>query len=118
MLYPAEILTYNLRVYGVGLMEFLGNCFGLMSAYAFPFGFAAIGWKFYMINAGWDVCEVLFVAYYWVETVGLSLEEIDDKFVATYGGRRNVVEGLDLEEKLGGVVIVSKVGEKDGEAVF
>jgi hypothetical protein len=33
-----------------------------------------------MINASWDVVQVAFVAYFWVETKGLTLEEIDAKF--------------------------------------
>lgn len=30
-----------------------------------------------MINASWDVLVVFFVWYYWVETKGRTLEEID-----------------------------------------
>lgn len=85
MLYPPEILTYSMRVFGVGLMELLGNIFGLFIVFIFPFAFEAIGWKFYMINGAWDVLEVAFVAYFWIETANLSLEQIDQKFVSTYG---------------------------------
>lgn len=31
-----------------------------------------------MINGAWDVLEVLFVLYFWVETKGKTLEEIDE----------------------------------------
>lgn len=31
-----------------------------------------------MINASWDVLEVLFIIFIWVETSNMTLEEIDD----------------------------------------
>lgn len=108
MLYPPEIMNYNMRVHGVALMEFLGNCFGLLVVFAFPFAFAAIGWKFYMINAAWNVLEVAFVAYFWVETNGLSLEQIDEKFLALCGQTTTVMEGLELDQKGGKFVVTTK----------
>lgn len=77
-------------------MEFLGNCFGVLITFIFPFAFEAIGWKFYMINAAWDVLQVIFVAVFWVETNGLTLEQIDDIFLRRRGQRR-VIEGSKLE---------------------
>lgn len=49
----------------------------IIVTFAFPFALKAIGWKTYVINASWDVLEVIFVVYYWVETKGRTLEEID-----------------------------------------
>lgn len=41
---------------------------------------ADLGWKFYFINASWNVV-FLFIAYFtFVETKGLKLEEIAAKF--------------------------------------
>lgn len=77
-------------------MEGLGNSFGLMIAYGFPYAFAAIGWKFYMINAVWDIGQFIFVAVYWVETVGLTLEQIDDIFLCRRGKPR-VIQGDKLD---------------------
>lgn len=31
-----------------------------------------------MINGCWDVLELAFVAYFWIETKGKTLEEIDE----------------------------------------
>lgn len=115
MLYPPEIMNYNMRVYGVGFMEFMGNCFGLLITFAFPFAFAAIGWKFYMINAAWNVLEVVFVAYYWVETVGLSLEQIDEKFLNLYGRTQVLdgVDGLEAHDKLGARETIKQIPGKE-----
>ncbi|KAH8660365.1 MFS sugar transporter-like protein [Xylariales sp. PMI_506] len=111
MLYPPEIMNYNMRVYGVGFMEFMGNCFGLLIVFAFPFAFEAIGWKFYMINAAWNVLEVAFVAYFWIETKGLTLEQIDEKFRGIYG-KGSVMEGIEVDEKLDVITRVESVSEK------
>jgi hypothetical protein len=51
-----------------------------MVTFAFPYALEAIGWKTYMINGAWDVLELLFVLFFWVETKGKSLEEIDELF--------------------------------------
>lgn len=35
-----------------------------------------LGWKFYIINASWNVIFLLIVVFLWVETRGLTLEDI------------------------------------------
>ena len=50
---------------------------------AFPYALDAIGWKTYMINGAWDVLEVAFLVYFWIETKGKTLEEIDGLFDGT-----------------------------------
>jgi hypothetical protein len=67
---------------------------------------ATLGWKTYMINACWDAFQFAFVAYFWIETKDLTLEEIDAKFEAITGGRRTVdfesaqtLHGIELDGK-------------------
>jgi hypothetical protein len=97
VMYPPEVLSYPLRAHGMGLFTFVGSGVGLvlpfsqpsvsaslilnyslMVVFAFPIALAKIGWKIYMINGAWDVFELLFVNFYWIETKGKSLEEIDE----------------------------------------
>jgi hypothetical protein len=40
----------------------------------------AIGWKVYIVNGSVDVLMVFFVLFVWVETRGLTLEEVDSVF--------------------------------------
>ncbi len=47
---------------------------------AFPFALDAIGWKTYIINASADIVMLIGVLWYWVETRGLTLEEVDRLF--------------------------------------
>lgn len=53
------------------------NLLRLWAVFAFPFALVAIGWKTYMINGAWDVVIIGLMAWYWVETKGTSLEEVD-----------------------------------------
>ena len=43
---------------------------------AVPFGLEAIGYQFYIVNACADVLMVAGVVRFWVETRGLTLEEV------------------------------------------
>lgn len=75
----------------------IANLNSLVFVYIMPIGLKNIGWKMYMVNASWDiiflgliVCFLLPFfpaliandkqAYYWVETKGKTLEEIDALF--------------------------------------
>lgn len=77
VLYPVEVLNYSTRAFGMGMYIFWANGMGLMITFAFPFAFDAIGYKTYMINATFNVLASLFIIFFWVETRGRSLEEID-----------------------------------------
>ncbi|ETS76417.1 hypothetical protein PFICI_11804 [Pestalotiopsis fici W106-1] len=77
-LYPPEVMNYSIRTNGMALWAFCVTATGLFTTFVFPFGFAAIGWIMYMINAAYDVLQIIYVALYWVETKGLTLEEIDN----------------------------------------
>jgi hypothetical protein len=47
---------------------------------AMPYALNAIGWKTYIINASVDFLMLAGVILFWVETRGLTLEEVDKKF--------------------------------------
>ncbi|KAJ5497891.1 hypothetical protein N7453_006942 [Penicillium expansum] len=87
-LYPPEVLNYSIRANGMAawtlVVNFSGILYGkltkwhrLLSTLALPIALAAIGWKMYIINGVWDALQALFVALVWIETKGLSLEDID-----------------------------------------
>ena len=80
VLYPPEVLSYRIRGTGMGLYTMFTKLCGLFVTMVFPFALDAIGWKTYIINASFDILMVLFVVFYWVETKGLTLEEVDMKF--------------------------------------
>jgi hypothetical protein len=62
-----------------------------MASFAMSFAMSDLGWKFYLINASWDIMFLVFVFFFFVETKGLNLEEIAVRF-----GDERVVEGLEV----------------------
>ena len=62
-----------------------------MASFAMSFSMSDLGWKFYLINASWDIMFLVFVFFFFVESKGLNLEEIAVRF-----GDERVVEGLEV----------------------
>ncbi|KAF2792881.1 general substrate transporter [Melanomma pulvis-pyrius CBS 109.77] len=80
VLYPPEVLSFDIRASGMAIYTFTTKLCGLFVAMVIPFGMAAIGWKVYIINASIDILMVVGVLLYWVETRGMTLEEADKMF--------------------------------------
>ncbi|ETS79373.1 hypothetical protein PFICI_09226 [Pestalotiopsis fici W106-1] len=97
VLYPPEVLSFDIRGVGMGIYTFTTKCCGILAAMAVPFGLEAIGWQFYMVNACFDVVLVVFVLVTWVETRGLALEEVDNLFDREK--RATVVEHVKAEKE-------------------
>lgn len=53
-----------------------------------------LGWKFYFINAAWDLVFLVLAYFTFVETKGLTLEEIALRFEGSTG---EVVVGIDTD---------------------
>jgi hypothetical protein len=71
----------------------------VLATFIMPFALESIGWETYMVNASWDVLEVVFVVLYWVETSKLSLEEIEEVFeVEMRLGAGNIIQAVDIED--------------------
>lgn len=79
-LYATEVLHFKIRNAGRAVFTFLDNGFGLMASFAMSYAMADLGWKFYFINASWDIVFLLIVYFFWVETARVPLEEISMKF--------------------------------------
>ncbi|KIK62166.1 hypothetical protein GYMLUDRAFT_42148 [Collybiopsis luxurians FD-317 M1] len=77
-LYPPEVLNYPIRANGMGVFQFFLNGAALLIVFTMPISLASIGWKTYMINGAWDVVMLFAILYYWIETKGKTLEEIDE----------------------------------------
>jgi dipeptide/tripeptide permease len=94
-LYPPEIMSFKTRTAGVAVFRFMDDGFGLLASFCMSFAMENLGYKFYFINASWDILFALIVYFYWPETARVPLEEVglffgdvsqDDIF--------NVVDGL------------------------
>ncbi|WWD17594.1 hypothetical protein CI109_102035 [Kwoniella shandongensis] len=89
-LYAPEIFNYRMRANGTAVEKYANAIPALVLVYVMPIGLAKLGWKMYMINASWNIITFGLIAMFWVETKGLSLEEIDELF-----DEPKVREGLD-----------------------
>ncbi|KAK6371851.1 hypothetical protein LTS17_008675 [Exophiala oligosperma] len=79
-LYPPEVMNYSIRANGVAFSQLTLNGLALALVFVMPIGINNIGWRMYMINGGWDIVTFFLIWYYWVETKGKTLEEIDAIF--------------------------------------
>lgn len=85
----------------------LDSGFGLLASFAMAYAMADLGWKFYFINAAWNFVFLVIVYFTFVETKGLRLEEINERFEGrVLDGKRVGEEGSSLES--------GDVGKKDG----
>ncbi|KAH7412818.1 MFS sugar transporter-like protein [Cadophora sp. MPI-SDFR-AT-0126] len=76
-LYPPEVLNYPIRATGMGIFTFVLNGASLLCVFSFPFALESIGYKTYFVNGVWDIFEIVFIWFCWVETSGKTLEEIE-----------------------------------------
>lgn len=121
VMYPPEVLNYSLRANGMSIYTFASNAAATVVTFAFPFALAKIGWKTYMINASWDVLEIAFIIFYWVETSGKTLEEVDELIDGEYHSSAPVLMGVimgetDVEVKEGLGIKVIELSKKVGES--
>jgi hypothetical protein len=82
-LYPPEVLNYSIRANGLGVDTFVTYGSGLLLVFCLPFALVAVAWKTYVINASCNLLLLAFICFFWVETKGKTLEEIDELFEGT-----------------------------------
>lgn len=89
-LYPVECLSYENRAKGMGLLNLLVNIAAFFNTYAIPTVWAKIKWRFYFVFIAWDVFEVIFIYFLFVETKGRTLEAINEIFEAPYPKKKSI----------------------------
>lgn len=67
-----------------GMMTFTLSvgCAGFVNTFAAPVALAEIKYWFYVFFVFWDVFEFVFIYFFFVETAGRTLEELDAVFEA------------------------------------
>ncbi|RDW57067.1 hypothetical protein BP6252_13882 [Coleophoma cylindrospora] len=78
--YVVEVLNFSTRA--TGSAAFQGACYltAFLNLYAIPYAMAWSSWGFYLISGFWCVVEGFVIYFYWPETRGLTLEEVDRVF--------------------------------------
>lgn len=78
--YPAEVLCYTQRAKGATVAQSIGWAFSFLNLYTTPIALKNVSWRYYVINGGWNVVIIAIIIFFFVETKGRSLEEIDEIF--------------------------------------
>ncbi|KAH6989170.1 general substrate transporter [Ilyonectria sp. MPI-CAGE-AT-0026] len=109
-LYPTEVSQYKLRATGIAIFRMLDSGFGLLASFCMAYAMADLGWKFYFINASWNLVFLIIAYFTFVETKGLSLEEISAKFEGP--GILEAVTEDSASQEVGSEKVVGKVDAK------
>jgi hypothetical protein len=79
-LYPAEIMTFDIRAKALAFQAVCTQTAGLINTFGVPPALVALNWKLYFIFAAWDVLGVAVQFFFMVETKGIPLEQMEDIF--------------------------------------
>lgn len=93
--YPNELLKFEQRAKGLGIAQAVGFAFSFIWLYCYPIAVENIGWKFFIINAAWNFVGLLVIYFFFIETNGLTLEEVDCLFDSDKAGssRLEIING-------------------------
>lgn len=115
--YPSEILPLRLRQRGSSVSTACNWIFNYMIVQITPIALNNIGYKTYIIFAVLNSCWVPIIYFFFPETKGLELEDVDRLFAKDEEAREGLGRRDESQEKFEGVgVEVGKVGD-DGAAV-
>jgi MFS family permease len=81
-MYIAETLKTSTRAKGTALGNFASSCISLVLAYSSGPAFEQIGYYFYLVFVFWDLIEAVFIYFFFPETKGRTLEELNEVFDA------------------------------------
>src|SRR5258705_389787 len=79
-LYPVECLQTNSRAKGMSMLGVVVSAVSFINTYAGPIALANIKYNYVFIFVGWDVIESFIWYFICVETVGRTLEELEEIF--------------------------------------
>ncbi|KAF9873805.1 MFS lactose [Colletotrichum karsti] len=79
-LYPAEILSTDIRAKGIAADKFVSGIASFINLYATPIALKNIGWKTYTIFLVLHFVHLVLMYFVTVETKGRSLEELEEIF--------------------------------------
>ncbi|KAF2757480.1 lactose permease [Pseudovirgaria hyperparasitica] len=79
-IYPAEVMGNDMRAKGMGTYKIVGGAAGFLNTFVGPIALRNIGYWFYVFFVFWDCFQFVFMYFFFVETKGLTLEELDEIF--------------------------------------
>ncbi|KAK7447379.1 hypothetical protein VKT23_014089 [Stygiomarasmius scandens] len=86
-LYCAEVMKQDMRAKGMAVHILISNCAGFINTFANSVGLKNLGWKYYFVFVGWNICASILWFFFCVETRGRTLEELEEVFNAPWPAR-------------------------------
>ena len=81
-MYAVECLAYETRAKGMAMYSLFTNIALLVNQFGVGNAIEAIGWHTYIILAGWNMVQGVFIYFFAVETNNRTLEELTEIFDA------------------------------------
>ncbi|KAI9753774.1 MAG: hypothetical protein M4579_005008 [Chaenotheca gracillima] len=105
-IYPAEVMSNDMRAKGMFVFQFTAGLAGFVNTFAAPIALQNIGFWFYVFFVFWDVFEAIVIYFFYVETKGRTLEELDEVFLAKNPRKESTrtvkVKKIMVEDSKGG----------------
>ncbi|CAN6675159.1 probable glucose transporter Hxt5p [Trichomonascus vanleenenianus] len=98
-LYPAEVNSQRWRFLGGGVSTATNWIFNYIIVLITPIATSNIGWRYYIIFVVFNFTAAAMAQLFYVETMNLSLEQVDDLFAQDFHKRR----GEEYEPPIGSV---------------
>jgi len=103
-LYAVECLENRTRAKGSGLNFLFLNVAMVVNTYGISVGIAKIGWRLYLVYIVWIVVELV-VIYFFAETAGKTLEEMNEIFGAPNPRNFSTMKTRPVIDRGTGVVV-------------
>lgn len=81
-MYAVECLSYETRAKGMAMYSVFTNIALLVNQFGVGNAIDVIGWHTYIILAGWNIVQGVFIYFFAVETNNRTLEELSEIFDA------------------------------------
>jgi MFS family permease len=111
-IYPGEVLSNDMRAKGMGVFQLTSGTASFVNTFAAPVALNNIGYWFYVFFVLWDLFEFAFIYFFFVETKGRTLEELDEIFEA-----KNPRKASTAVHAMRRRTLVDESGEKHQEVV-
>ncbi|WYZ45076.1 hypothetical protein EsH8_VIII_000392 [Colletotrichum jinshuiense] len=98
-IYPAEVVSNKMRAKAMGTFKLTAGAAGFLNTFVGPIALSNIGYWFYVFFVAWDSFEIIFMYFFFVETKGFTLEELDEVFEAT-NPRKASVEAKKRQKRI------------------
>ncbi|KAI7209328.1 hexose carrier protein [Hortaea werneckii] len=79
-MYPAEVNTQRIRIAGAGIATATNWICNYAVVLVTPVALESVSWRYYVVYAVLNLCFIPIVKFFYVETKGRSLEQIDALF--------------------------------------